>query len=300
MILNTTNFIEYVTNNSGLSKELIRSIINRAPTSYKTYKIPKKNGKLREVAQPAKEVKFLQYLAISLIEEKLPIHISAKAYRKKQSILSNAIPHKNSNYLVKLDFFEFFNSITYFDVLQHLKLHCSESLDHESLELISRLLTWDKKKNSNLFLSIGAPSSPLISNSILYEFDQKIFDFCKNKNITYTRYADDTTYSSKNHIEKSEIINFINDFFEKAEYPKIHINIQKIFSGSKKSKRKVTGLILTPDGKISVGREMKKKIRSMHHKFKLGLLDSDEIEKLRGYISYINSIEDGFDKKYRI
>ncbi|MCQ4912852.1 reverse transcriptase domain-containing protein, partial [Phocaeicola vulgatus] len=47
-----------------------------------------------------------------------------------------------------------------------------------------------------LVLSVGAPSSPEISNFCLYNFDKILFEICESQNIKYTRYADDLTFST--------------------------------------------------------------------------------------------------------
>ncbi|TOA12211.1 hypothetical protein CGK32_24500, partial [Vibrio parahaemolyticus] len=54
----------------------------------------------------------------------------------------------------------------------------------------------------------GAPSSPLISNAHLFDFDKKITEIANNSNVTYTRYADDLTFScdQKSTLEKIKLI----------------------------------------------------------------------------------------------
>ncbi|MDA4629511.1 reverse transcriptase domain-containing protein, partial [Enterobacter hormaechei] len=52
-----------------------------------------------------------------------------------------------------------------------------------------------KHRKTKLILSVGAPSSPIISNFCMYEFDNRIHTACNKLEITYTRYADDLTFS---------------------------------------------------------------------------------------------------------
>ncbi|HCN8126267.1 TPA: RNA-directed DNA polymerase, partial [Escherichia coli] len=51
-------------------------------------------------------------------------------------------------------------------------------------------------KNGALVLSVGAPSSPFISNIVMSSFDEEISSFCKENKISYSRYADDLTFST--------------------------------------------------------------------------------------------------------
>lgn len=71
----------------GLPRANCEGIARTAPNRYKVFYIPKRNGRdLRLVAQPAREVKAIQRLIIQLIENKLPIHDAATAYRSGGSI----------------------------------------------------------------------------------------------------------------------------------------------------------------------------------------------------------------------
>lgn len=55
-------------------------------------------------------------------------------------------------------------------------------------------------------------------------------------------------------------------------YSAININTQKTVFSSKAHNRHVTGVTLTNDNKISIGRKRKRLISSMVHKFSLGAL----------------------------
>ena len=73
--------------------ELLR-LINSAPHRYKVFKIPKrKEGEFRTIAQPAKEVKALQYWVMRHVLSQFDVHPAATAYRKGLSIADNARPH---------------------------------------------------------------------------------------------------------------------------------------------------------------------------------------------------------------
>jgi len=60
------------------NKEQLIHLIQSAPHRYKVYQIPKKSGAgMRTIAQPAKEVKILQYWVIENYFSLLPIHKAA-------------------------------------------------------------------------------------------------------------------------------------------------------------------------------------------------------------------------------
>jgi hypothetical protein len=80
-------------------------------------------------------------------------------------------------------------------------------------------------------------------------------------------------------------------------YPNIALNNSKTVHASRAGRRSVTGLVITPDGRLSVGRDRKRLIRAMAHRYTLGLLDKKQVRKLDGLISFVNSIEPGFAAK---
>jgi RNA-directed DNA polymerase len=78
---------------------------------------------MREIAQPAREVKMLQRILIDHLLLTLPVHHAARAYRKGLSIRDNAAPHAGSHPILKMDFKDFFPSIRSSD----WEKHCNEN-----------------------------------------------------------------------------------------------------------------------------------------------------------------------------
>lgn len=174
--------------------ELI-DLIKTAPNRYKEHYINKRNNRgKRLISQPTKELKYVQKYFIQNILNGLPIHYAAKAYRSGLSIKDHALPHANSKYLLKLDFRDFFPSITAEGLCYRLKLDFGFS--DSDLYIIKRIICKCRPCSDVLHLSIGAPSSPYISNYFLFEFDEIIFNFCLENEVVYTRYADDLAFST--------------------------------------------------------------------------------------------------------
>ena len=68
--------------------ELLR-LIRSAPHRYKVFKIPKrKEGEFRTIAQPAKEVKALQYWVMQHVLSQFDVHPAATAYQKGCPLLT--------------------------------------------------------------------------------------------------------------------------------------------------------------------------------------------------------------------
>ncbi|WP_407243022.1 reverse transcriptase domain-containing protein [Escherichia coli] len=102
-----------------------------------------------------------------------------------------------------------------------------------SQELLNKLFFYKKSKRGALSMSIRAPSSPFLSNAIMYKFDSVISDMCSNKNITYTRYADDLTFSTNEKGILYEFIHEIDKVLEEIDSPKLKLNDKKTIFASK-------------------------------------------------------------------
>lgn len=274
-------------------KEIIKYIY-RAPRRYRVYEIPKRNGSgSRIIAQPSKELKILQKLALEMPLFSLPIHKSAFAYMKEIGIKQNAEAHSTNQYLLKMDFSNFFPSITANDFIVHIKKH-HENVSEIDLDTIRKLFFWCPKGSSEYRLSIGAPSSPFISNTILFEFDSIVNDICTERDIVYTRYADDLTFTTNISDTLFDLPEIIRDILKDLRYPKLEINLSKTVFSSKKNNRHVTGLVLTNENTVSLGRKRKRYIRSLVFKFSNRDLSEEEVVKLKGLIGFSKHIEPVF------
>ena len=278
-----------------IPKERLDYLIRSAPYRYKVYQIPKRSGAgSRTIAQPAKEVKYLQYWIIKNIYPSLPVHPSATAYITGKNILNNSEVHSDKPYLLKTDFKDFFPSIKGNDFLQYSQNHETLSLSEADLHRLVRLLFWLPKRNNDFQLSIGAPSSPFLSNAIMYSFDNEMFEYCSDNNITYTRYADDIAFSMHDMKMRGEVLKKVESVLASQPFPILNLNNRKTVFGSKAHRRMVTGLILANNGNVSLGRVRKRRIRAQIHHLIQGKLTDKEKSNLRGILAFARDIEPAF------
>lgn len=269
-------------------------LIATAPERYKVYKIAKRTpGKFRTIAHPARELKFIQRWLTRRVLFSLPVHHSAMAYRKHTSILDNAAKHAKHRYLLKMDIQDFFPSIKPSDFEKHCAIFLP-NLSTADERLLRQVLFRRNKKTDELELSIGAPSSPLISNSIFFPLDEKIDAFCVENNVSYTRYADDLTFSTNTPHLLKVIPDFVAEILGSASYPNLRLNTEKTVHTSKKHHRQVTGLVLSAENKVSIGRDKKRKLKALMHQYTLNKLAPESISNLRGQLSFVQSVEPSF------
>lgn len=264
----------------------------KASYRYHRFSIPKNNGNgERTIYHPSKELKQFQYFLIENIFSKFPMSKHVYSYKKHTSIVDLAKLHKRNNYLLRIDFKDFFPSITAFNIVKLLQVGNKEKyfdfeLSIDEMILIKMLVCRFNK------LTIGAPTSPIISNVLLYDFDKKLAKFCKKKDIKYGRYADDLYFSTNSPDILSEIKDYIISVLKKQQLF-LSINHDKTIMTSKKRKRIITGLVITSENKISIGKEKKDSIKKMIYNI-INKGDSISSAYVGGYLSYIKSVEPKF------
>lgn len=267
-------------------------LICSAPKRYKIHFIEKRNGRgKRLIAQPTAELKVVQRWVVARFISKMPIHEAASAYLPGRNIADHARIHARHKYLLKIDFKNFFPSIKARDFERHAFKYLDINTRLAS-ELASLLFRRDEDRM--LTLSIGAPSSPMLSNTLMYEFDIRLTEFCTIKGVAYSRYADDLALSTNNAHVLDEVHDFISALLKQIAYPQLRINPEKTVFTSKKFQRKLTGLTLTNHGSISLGRERKREIRAMADYYRKGKLAENLHGQLKGFLAFSLSVEPEF------
>lgn len=278
---------------SGLLEKDVRLIARSAPHRYKHYEIDKRNGGKRPIAQPAKEVKVLQNLLISEYLAKLPVHPSATAYEKGASIRKNAEKHSPSGAILKLDFRDFFPSFRIADWMVYAETHDLFD-DVEDRELAGRIMFHQPRGSTVLRLAIGAPSSPRLSNLLMYEFDRLVSEQVGKHTAVYTRYADDLTFSANRTGYLQPVEKIVKKILHDMQSPRLKLNEEKRVLATKRYKRSVTGIILTNDDRVSIGYERKRIIRSMVDHYRKGAMNDEQKQKLKGMIAFCRDVEPEF------
>ena len=282
--------VEKLSLQTGKSIRELLDFSRSAGRRYKTYPVEKRTGGYRLIEQPARPVKTLQRWLTRAVFSRYMIHPSSMGYREGVSIADNARLHAPFKYTLRIDFEKFFWSFTCADVVVFLNDHKIAGLDLSDvdIEFISGIVTTQGR------LAMGAPSSPILTNIIMYQLDCDIAAIALAHKAVYTRYADDL-FCSSNWTDSSRAIEMeIRRCVEKTESPRLHINPDKTLFLSKKFRRSVTGLVVSTDGKISLGRDRKKMIKALIHRaMSMGLTGEDR-SRLSGYLNWAAAMEPEF------
>ncbi|NUM56123.1 MAG: RNA-directed DNA polymerase [Candidatus Hydrogenedentes bacterium] len=154
--------------------------------TYTTFHIPKRSGGQRTIHAPAPELKQLQRLILRRVLARLRAHPHAVGFERGHSIVTNAVCHVGQPVVAKLDIVDFFASTSARRVEEYFQ---RIGWNREAAALLTELCTY------NGGLPQGAPTSPRISNLVNFGIDAGLKTLAERSGATYTRYADDITFS---------------------------------------------------------------------------------------------------------
>lgn len=235
-----------LTNDLGVSAKALYSLSNHIPSHYYQTKILKGNGEYRELSVPNEFLKAIQKRIVEKLLVYEEVSPYATAYRYGASTVKNAYPHLKKNTILKLDIRHFFDHIIYPVVKE--KVFVKEKYSEKNRILLSILCVYNDS------LPQGAPTSPIISNIIMKEFDNIVGTWCEEKKIRYTRYCDDMTFSGDfNH---GEVIAFVKKELKKMGF---YLNDTKTVIAHKGQKQIITGIMVNE--KINTPLSYRKQIR---------------------------------------
>jgi len=230
----------------GISANTLYAVSNNLGKHYRKTKLTKKSGGYRNLSVPDDVLKFIQRQISDVLLLHMPVSRYAKAYLFGSSTLRNAKHHVGKQVVLKLDILHFFDSIRYSTVKDKV---FPEEIYAEPLRILLTMLCYHKDA-----LPQGAPSSPAITNIILYEFDELIGQWCRERGIAYTRYCDDMTFSGD--IDPAEVIRFVRLELKKLGFL---LNEQKTRIQRPGQQQTVTGIVVNE--KLSIPADYRRKLR---------------------------------------
>lgn len=282
------NFLKYL-EEKGYPNNLLKQILDNPKDNIYYFRA---KGKLQ--IAPKWSLKILQKILKDYLTEYYSNSISthATAYIKGENISFNVSKHFGRNYFYVTDFSNFFPSIKKTKIEHFL----SSILVNEDLLCLDKIFKIGFYKDS---LQYGFPTSPIISNIIMSKFDTLFFERLQEhfpqSNVSYSRYCDDLTVSSKYEINTT-IINDILNTLIKEEFDYLSINKKKTRSFEKYSRYPyITGLVPLKN-RITIG---KKKYNSIKLNIYL-LLNKKPIKNtdlfnsetsLSSYLSYVYLVD---------
>lgn len=249
--------------------------------------IPKKNGGMREISSPAWMLKMFQAAAGRMLQDYYEAPSAVTGFVPGRSVVDNASRHIRRNYVYNADLKDFFPSITRKRVKSAL-MRPPFSFGAEAAHLLSGICCahadlarkgreihweiqryrWDgiERKTVDYLTEVpatlpqGAPSSPVLSNAVCLRLDKRLAGLARRFQATYSRYADDITFSS-NHNVFQEGYSFLKEFRKIIADEGFTLNEAKLRLQEKGQRQEVTGLVV--NRKVNVCRKYIRDIGSL-------------------------------------
>ena len=268
----------------GIPVKTLYAVSNNLKSHYRKVQIPKKSGGYRKLSVPDEILKKIQRQIADVLLIHMPVSRYAKAYRFGSTTLKNAKPHVGKKGVLKLDILHFFDSIRYSDVKD--KVFPAE-IYAENIRILLAMLCYYKD-----FLPQGAPTSPAITNILMYDFDELVGQWCRERGISYTRYCDDMTFSGD--FDPMEVLRFVRLELKEMGFL---LNEQKTKIQCPGQQQTVTGIVVNE--KLSIPANYRRKLRQelyyckkfgiQEHLHKIGLEISANSYRMQllGKVNYV-------------
>src|SRR6266852_486588 len=245
---------------------------------YTTFQIPKRNGGQRTIKAPIDALKLVQRRLSDLLQdceaeintEKSRSDRIAHGFKRGRSIITNAKEHRHRRYVFNLDLEDFFPSINFGRVRGFFIKSRDFGLHRDVATVIAQISC---HQNS---LPQGSPCSPVISNLIAHLLDMRLVRLASAVGCTYSRYADDLTFSTNKKDFPADIAapsgtegGKLHLWLPGMELEKViertgfRINTAKTHLMYRTSRQNVTGLVVNQ--KINVRCENRHNVRAMVH-----------------------------------
>lgn len=272
----------------GFSAKTLYSVSRRREKHYRVAQVPKGNGELRELRVPDDLLKAIQRSIVDHLLVYEAISPFATAYRFGGGVRVNALPHVGKPVLLKLDIRHFFDHIIYPMVKE--KVFPAERYSEANRVLLSLLCVYQDA------LPQGAPTSPIISNIVMREFDNTVGGWCLRYGVTYTRYCDDMTFSGD--FRPDEVIRLVKSELRRMG---LFLNGKKTAILRNGQRKAVTGVVVNEKARVSAAYRRKlrqevyycEKFGVEEHIRRLGLEISPEqyARQLLGRVNYALQID---------
>lgn len=259
----------------GFEQKVLMGLLTSIDSNYKEWSEVKedKNGnpktyldgtiKTRTFRNPSQLLKVVQKRIKNNIIDKILLPDCVHGGVKRRSNITNAKAHQGNKYLFETDLQEFYPNISMARVYQtFVSLGYSTHISHW-------LTTLSTKKNE---LPQGSPTSTGIANLVFVQTDYELLKLCKKKNITYTRYVDDLTFSSQ-----KDFGSVVNDLLNTVIHNNFKISRRKT---SYDGEQTVTGIVVLLN-KIDAPKKIHDKVK----------IETNTNSKAKPYTNYLTNIK---------
>jgi retron-type reverse transcriptase len=276
--------VEELARRLGIAVEELHGL---QPT-YREFTIPKKSGGSRLIRAPDEKLKAMQRRILRRLFKRLRSHPAAVGFERGQSIVTNARAHVGKAVVVRMDLKDFFPSTKTRRVRRYFR---KIGWNRPAADLLVRLCTYQGG------LPQGAPTSPRLSNLVNFRLDVRLQALAKRQcyrnprtgerilgpelNATYTRYADDLTFSFS--FDDPQVVRYVIRLAKlilRNEGYTLHLR-KKLHIRRRHDCQLVTGLVVNE--RVNLPRKIRRWLRAVEHRHANGRQATLRPEQLRGW-----------------
>jgi RNA-directed DNA polymerase len=279
---------------------------------YVSFTVPKKSGGQRTLSAPHRTLAAAQRWVLTNVVARLPVEDTTHGFLPFRSILTNARPHVGRAVVVNMDLENFFPSITFPRVRSVFR---RAGYSPAVATIFALLCTECPRKpvryDGQLYhvatgprgLPQGACTSPGLSNQVARRLDRRLRGLAAKLGATYTRYADDLTFSGGPELN-GKVGYLMARVRHLAEEEGFAVNVQKSRVQRRNKAQVVTGLVV--NDRPGVARKEVRRLRAILHRARTGGLERQNREGrpnfrawLEGKIAYVSMVRPEAGAKLR-
>ncbi|WP_426754675.1 reverse transcriptase family protein [Myxococcus sp. Y35] len=261
---------------------------------YVTFAVPKRSGGVRQLHAPKRRLKALQRRLLELLVSKLPVSPQAHGFVAGRSIKTGAAPHVGRRVVLKLDLKDFFPSVT---AARVRGLLIALGYGYTVAATLAVLLTEAERQPVEVEGTLfhvpvgprvcvqGAPTSPALCNAVLLRLDRRLTGLARRYGYTYTRYADDLTFSGDDVAAVERVRALAARYIREEGF---EVNRDKTRVQRRGGAQRVTGV--TVNATLGLSRQERRRLRAMLHQEGRGGEDAEQRARLDGLLAYVRML----------
>jgi RNA-directed DNA polymerase len=259
------------------------------PPHYYFFTLPKSHGGQRLILAPKPTLKTVQRWILDRILVHVPLPDPVHGFRTGRSTRTNAEPHCGKEVVIRFDLKDFFHTVTYRRIrglfrslgystevsvlLGLLTTFRPDAYPYEYMRHVPHLIwlrsmsaeqrTYRGYPTTPPFLPQGAPTSPALANLVARGLDHRLAGLARRFEATYTRYADDLTFSG-DRVLRRDIARFVPLVNRIARDEGFFVATRKQRIRRKGSRQSVTGVVVNQHPNLP--RDIYRHLRVLVHK----------------------------------
>lgn len=268
----------------GISHQLLYAMVHAPSRYYRTFTISKKDGREREIATPRVFLKVVQRWILSnvLYRKHLPSYVTG--FVPRRGLLHNASFHVGHKYLLKVDLRNFFPSVRYERVAA---VYGDIGFSPSVVSVLAGLCVLGGR------LPQGAPTSPYLANIAFLPQDVELKALCDVNAVSYSRYADDLTFSSSTKLGQD----FLDQVLGVIERGNFRANAEKIRMAGPGQRLMTVGMVVNE--KIHPPRKLRRQLRARFYQASNNPeAFAQQGHSLQGWAAYVNMYDRELGKQY--